>query len=182
MESSLRRVCTLWIWRGKRQRSRRRFPGATKLSCGRTLRAGPLRSTRYQTVQGQTYKIAVHKQLVGDLTSCIPAGELGKIHMIVATLPDPDKTEMRLEFDRYVDALEKGAEIRGFHYTGYWFPWRSQQTGETPRKEDEVEAVLLRNEQPGILLFHNNDGERLFIFVVGGHRLRASIASRWHRP
>jgi hypothetical protein len=117
--------------------------------------------------QGQTYKIAVHKQLVGDLTSCIPAAELGKIHMIVATLPDPDKTEMRLEFDRYVDALEKGAEIRGFHYTGYWFPWRSQQTGETPRKEDEVEAVLLRNEQPGILLFHNNDGERLFIFVVG---------------
>jgi hypothetical protein len=117
--------------------------------------------------QGQTYKIAVHKQLVGDLTSCIPASELGKIHMIVATLPDPDKTEMRLEFDRNVDALEKGAEVRGFHYTGYWFPWRSQQTGETPRKEDEVEAALLRNEQPGILLFHNNDGERLFIFVVG---------------
>ena len=117
--------------------------------------------------QGQIYKIAVHKQLVGDLTSCIPAGELSKIHMIVATLPDPDKTEMRLEFDRNVDALEKGAEVRGFHYTGYWFPWRSQQTGETPRKEDEVEATLLRNEQPGILLFHNNDGERLFIFVVG---------------
>jgi len=117
--------------------------------------------------QGQTYKIAVHKQLVGDLASCIPPSELGKIHLIVATLPDPDKTEMRLEFDRYVDALEKGAEIRDFHYTGYWFPWRSQQAGEIPRKEDEAEAILLRNEQPGILLFHNDDGERLFIFVVG---------------
>ena len=117
--------------------------------------------------QGQTYKIAVHKQLVGDLTSCIPLSELGKIHLIVATLPDPDKTEMRLEFDRYVDALEKGAEIQGFHYTGYWFPWRSQQKGETPSKEDEVEALLLRNEQPGILLFHNDNGERLLIFVVG---------------
>ena len=152
---------------GKTAKIRRRLRRGYKVFLRPNASSGTTEVDTKPDRQGQTYKIAVHKQLVGDLTSCIPAGELGKIHMIVATLPDPDKTEMRLEFDRNVDALEKGAEVRGFHYTGYWFPWRSQQTGETPRKEDEVEAALLRNEQPGILLFHNNDGERLFIFVVG---------------
>ena len=115
----------------------------------------------------RTNKIAVHKQLIGDLVSCIPKPQLSEIHLIIATLPDPDKTEMRLEFDRYVDALEKAAAIRGYHYTGFWFPWSSRQTGPAPRKEEEVEAAMLRAEQPGILLFDNNSGERLFIFVVG---------------
>jgi hypothetical protein len=120
-----------------------------------------------QDAHGRTYKIAVHKQLIGDLVYCVPKPQLGGVHLIIATLPDPDKTEMRLEFDRYVDALEKGAGIQGYEFTGYWFPWSSRQTDPTPRKEDEVEAAMLRTEQPGILLFHNVQGERLFIFVVG---------------
>jgi hypothetical protein len=95
------------------------------------------------------HKITVHKLLVGDLSSCIPPDELGKIRFVVATLPDPDKTEMRLEFDRYVTALEDAAALRGYNFTGYWFPWRPRDNSPSPKKEDEVEAQLLRKEQPG---------------------------------
>ena len=128
---------------------------------------GTVEYTTKQDPNGRAHKIAVHKQLVGDLVNCVPKPELSGIHLVIDTLPDPDKTEMRLEFDRYVDALEKAAAIRRFHYTGYWFPWSALQTGPVPHKEDEVEAALLRAEQPGVLLFHNDQGERLFIFVVG---------------
>ena len=117
--------------------------------------------------KGRTPKIAVHQQLEGNLVNCIPQAQLSGVHLIIATLPDPDKTEMRLEFDRYVDAIEKGAAIRGFHYTGYWFPWNSRESDPAPQKEDEVEAALLRTEQPGVLLFHDDQGERLIVFVVG---------------
>jgi hypothetical protein len=113
------------------------------------------------------HKITVHKLLVGDLPSCIPPDKLGKIHFVLATLPDPDKTEMRLEFDRYVTALEDAAALRGYNFTGYWFPWRPRDNSPSPRREDEVEAQLLREEQPGVLLFRNNDGDRVFLFVVG---------------
>jgi hypothetical protein len=113
------------------------------------------------------HKITVQKLLVGDLPSCIPPDKLGKIHFVVATLPDPDKTEMRLEFDRYVTALEDAAALRGYNFTGYWFPWRPRDNSPSPTKEDEVEAQLLREEQPGVLLFRNNDGDRVFLFVVG---------------
>ena len=111
-------------------------------------------------------KITVHKHSVGDLAGCIPPDQLPKIRFVVATLPDPDKTEMRLEFDRYVDALEKAAALRGYNYTGYWFPWRPDDKSPAPKTEDELEAQLLRKEEPGVLLFRKRD-ERLFVFVVG---------------
>jgi len=112
-------------------------------------------------------KITVHKLLVGDLPSCIPPAKLGKIRFVIATLPDPDKTEMRLEFDRYVAALEAAAALQHYNFTGYWFPWRPRDNSPAPKNEDEVEAQLLREEQPGMLLFRNDHGERLFLFVVG---------------
>jgi hypothetical protein len=113
------------------------------------------------------HKITVHKLLVGDLSACIPPDKLGKIHFVIATLPDPDKTEMRLEFDRYVTALEDAAALRDYNFTGYWFPWRPRDNSPSPKKEDDVETELLREEQPGVLLFRNNDGDRVFLFVVG---------------
>lgn len=115
----------------------------------------------------QIKKITVHKRSIGDLKNCIPKDQLKNIHLIIATVPDPDKTEMRLEFDRDIDALEKAAAIREFSFTGYWFPWNPRQSTSPPHKEEDVEAALLRLEQPGILLFHNERGERLFIFIVG---------------
>ena len=40
------------------------------------------------------HKVAVHNYLIGQLSSCIPPDQRGNVHFIVATLPDPDKTEM----------------------------------------------------------------------------------------
>jgi hypothetical protein len=113
------------------------------------------------------HKVTVHNYLIGQLSSCIPQDQTGNVRFIVATLPDPDKTEMRLEFDRYVTALEEAAVLRGYNFTGYWFPWRPTDKRPVSKTEDELDAQLLREEQPGVLLFRNEHGVRLFVFVVG---------------
>jgi hypothetical protein len=121
------------------------------------------------TIKNSTgvHKVTVHNYLIGQLSSCIPPNQAGKVRFVVATLPDPDKTEMRLEFDRYVTALEEAAVLRGYNFAGYWFPWRPSDKRPISKTEDELEAQLLREEQPGVLLFRNEDGVRLFVFVVG---------------
>jgi hypothetical protein len=130
--------------------------------------------------QGQSDKVAVQKQLPGDLPSCIPAAELAKINMIIATLPDSDNTEMRLVFDRSVDAVEKGAEERKFNYavSGFLGILSKQERRNTKKTRSRPSCCAAKS--PGALLFHNKEGKRLLILLAretptsGTHRIQTA--------
>jgi hypothetical protein len=138
-----------------------------------------------QVVKGVNEKFTVKKYLRAWLSSCIPADQKQAVKVMIATVPDPDETEMRLQFDRDIEAIQDGAEARGYYYTGYWFPWRPQNWKGDDKKADDSEQEALQRQEPGVLVFRNDDGERLFAFLVGEtptsgvNRVQMALALRY---
>jgi hypothetical protein len=138
-----------------------------------------------QVVKGVHEKIAVKRYLRASLSSCIPADKKQDVKVMIATVPDPDETEMRLEFDRDVEAIQEGAAERGYHYTGYWFPWRPLNWKGGEKGADDAEQEALQRQEPGVLVFRKDDGERLFAFLVGEtpssgvNRVQMALALRY---
>jgi hypothetical protein len=122
-----------------------------------------------RTIKGgaETEKFHVRKHTVGDLPSCVP--HEAKVRVAIAMVPDPNATQMPLEFDRDIEAIQAAAAAEHYNYTRFWFPWRSADW--MPEKSADPEAELRRREEPGILCFRQNDHhggqERLFVLLVG---------------
>ena len=114
-----------------------------------------------------TEKFNVRKHTIGDLAGCVPANH--KLRVVIALVPDPNATEMRLDFDRDVVAIQSAAAAEHFLYTRFWFPWRPN--GWAPDKAEDPEAETKRRQEPGILCFRKDNGhgttDRLFVLLVG---------------
>jgi hypothetical protein len=112
-------------------------------------------------------KFSVRKHMVGDLPTCVVPN--AKLRVAIAMVPDPNATQMPLEFDRDIEAIQAAAAAEHYNYTRFWFPWRSADW--TPDKTADPEAEVRRREEPGILCFRKNDHtggqERLFVLLVG---------------
>jgi hypothetical protein len=138
-----------------------------------------------RTVNGVQEKFTVKNYLRASLASCIPEDQKHSVQVMIAMVADPDETEMRLQFDRDIDAIQQGAEAQGYFYTGFWFPWRQQSWADEKKKGDENEAEALRRQEPGVLVFRKSDGKRLFVFVVGEtptsgvNRVQMALALRY---
>ena len=115
----------------------------------------------------ETEKFNVRKHMVGDLSDCVPDGD--RLRVVVAMVPDPNATQMRLDFDRDIVAIQRAAAAKHYLYTRYWFPWRPNDW--TLAKSDDSEAEIRRRQEPGILCFRQEDGHntthRLFVLMVG---------------
>ncbi len=115
----------------------------------------------------ETEKFNVRKHMVGDLSECVPDGD--KLRVVIAMVPDPNATQMRLDFDRDIVAIQSAAAAKHYLYTRYWFPWRPNDW--TPDKTNDSEAEIRRHQEPGILCFRKEDGQnttdRLFVLMVG---------------
>lgn len=118
----------------------------------------------------ETEKFSVKEHVIGNLPTCVPDG--AKLRVMIATVPDPNKTQMALDFDRDIIAIQTAAAAQHYLYTGYWFPWRAADW--TPEKSGDTEAETRRREEPGILCFRGKNAEaktgaaeRLFVFLVG---------------
>jgi hypothetical protein len=88
---------------------------------------------------------------------CIPDGKDDKqMAAMIAMVPDPVETDMQLQFDRTVDALQLAAESSLFVTDRYWLPWPRvhyrSHASPAPPLQDEVK----RQEQPGLLIFRKN--------------------------
>jgi hypothetical protein len=118
----------------------------------------------------ESEKFNVKTHVVGYLPSCVPKD--AKVRVMIATVPDPDMTEMPLEFDRDIDAIQEAAG-KDYIYTGYWFPWRPPDWTADKGADPEIEER--RREEPGILCFRKQESQatntitddRLFVFLVG---------------
>jgi hypothetical protein len=117
----------------------------------------------------ETEKFSVRNHTVGNLTDCVPPG--ASLRIVIATVPDPDATQMPAEFDRDIEAIQHAAAVLQYNYTRFWLPWRTGTAGN--KEAGDAEAEAHRRDEPGILCFRKNDqrlansGERLFVLLVG---------------
>src|SRR4051812_38223005 len=46
----------------------------------------------------------------------------------IATVPDPERSNLKLDFDRELEAIQNAAESAGYQIERFWFPWGSEHT------------------------------------------------------
>jgi hypothetical protein len=132
-------------------------------------------------------KIAVHEHPARRLASCVPPNLLGSFQLLIVTVPDPVKSHLDLDFDRYIESIQRAAGVADYDFERYWFPWRTNfavsQTALVGSEETGGKrSVTWEEEQPGVLIFrhraeldkkqpHNTTGKSgdkwLLIFLVG---------------
>lgn len=106
---------------------------------------------------------------------------------VIATVPDPEHTNLKLDFDHEVESIQVAAQSSGYQFERYWFPWRAEEgppkdlpeSAEFGESSNGVLRVFLshqedsrREDLPGVLLFHRAEDSSLekrplAIFLVG---------------
>jgi hypothetical protein len=104
---------------------------------------------------------------------CIPDGE--RVAATIAIVPDPLQTNMRLQFDRMIDALQLAAESSHYVEDRYWLPWEASprvEYADYASRQAASQDEAKKQKQPGLLLFRWNGpaGEHvtsmLYMFLV----------------
>jgi hypothetical protein len=94
------------------------------------------------------------------------------LNIIVALVPDPERTNLPLYFDRGIEALQNAAQDHGYRFLDYWLPWQTTPIPEYDLRgdrEDEKKRRLENVKYPGVLVFQAQDqlDRDLAIFLVG---------------
>jgi hypothetical protein len=130
-------------------------------------------------------------------TITVPPEDQFQPKFVIATLPDPLHTHFPLLFDRFVEAIQQGAQDEGYQYDSSWLPWETEEPALTHLSDQDTSDDRKKNreDQPGVLLFHAaaqgtpkalqpyRDG--LFVFIVGEdptdgiHRKQFENALNW---
>jgi hypothetical protein len=112
---------------------------------------------------------------------------------VIATFPDPLHTHFSLLFDRFVEAIQEGAQDEGYEYDSSWLPWETEEPslGSLKDQDESDDRKMKREDQPGILMFRNAGDapykKALIVFVVGEeptrgiHRVQFENAVAWIR-
>ncbi len=110
---------------------------------------------------------------------------------VIATFPDPLHTHFSLLFDRFIEAIQEGAQDEGYEYDSSWLPWQTDEPSlALLADQDEADDRRTnREDQPGILLFRSTKGDpykkALIVFIVGEeptrgiHRVQFENAVAW---
>jgi hypothetical protein len=88
----------------------------------------------------------------------VPKSEIRNVDFMIASLPDPTHTHLSLEFDRSVEAIQKGAQASGrnFLFSRAWMPWESETAEESSDFRLKEESQFLQDKKedlPGLLVF-----------------------------
>jgi len=89
------------------------------------------------------------------------------VQTMIATVPDPVRSHMQLEFDRTVAGIVRGAGAGDFALQRYWFPWSPGSPQDRQKILEDQRQLRLR--QPGVLIFRHTEvdqDDRLAIFLV----------------
>jgi hypothetical protein len=106
--------------------------------------------------------------------------ETPQITAIIATVPDPTREHLALDFDHTIDGLLQAANDNGYLESYSWLPWKSpgeaSETLELATTEQdqlqEIERERKRLKEPGLIVLKKYDkGEKyykaLYLFLVG---------------
>lgn len=102
---------------------------------------------------------------------------------VIATFPDPLYTHFSLLFDRFVEAIQQGAQDEQYVYDSSWLPWETEESSFAllPDQDEADDRKDKREDQPGMLLFRGTAAspyqKALIVFVVGEESTRGI-----HRP
>jgi hypothetical protein len=117
------------------------------------------------------------RALAGFFDLQVPAGKDNpwgvpgtKPEFLVATVPDPIRTHLALDFDRAVESIIWAAGDSEFSFQRHWTPWRITPEKDLPLLADRECQKLeteQRNKQPGMLAFQKRQGPSLLVFLVG---------------
>lgn len=89
---------------------------------------------------------------------------------IIATVPDPASTHLRMEFDRAIDGIKDAAADEEYLFRRYWFPWplqRPAQFSDRASQQAEERQRAAKRRLPGFLLFENSEHKTLIVLLVG---------------
>jgi hypothetical protein len=90
----------------------------------------------------------------------------------IATVPDPVRSNLKLDFDREIEAVQNAASSSGYQFERFWFPWHLSALTETDAEGPGGGERRESDTVPGVLLFHRSDlnsgpAAGLAIFLVG---------------
>ncbi len=109
-------------------------------------------------------------------------GQRNSFDWAIAIVPDPEHSNLKLDFDRDVEALQLAAARAHYQFERYWLPWntdaQSQKEGSylmraaSSNSGAKSGGFLMaripdnRASLPGVLLFRNNGSYPLALFLV----------------
>jgi hypothetical protein len=147
-------------------------------------------------------KITGPESCYGEKHPSTPLPPKFQTTFIIATLPDPLHTHFSLQFDRYIEAVQQGAQDEHYTYDSSWLPWETEEQSYSSMKDQDAaeDRKAKREAQPGMLLFRGPDPalseknlgvtpyqKALIVFVVGEettggiHREQFENAVAWIR-
>lgn len=102
---------------------------------------------------------------------------------VMAIVPDPEHSNLKLDFDRHIETIQLAAAGEGYRFERFWFPWATEKAASQPyypvRAPDlgadtqRMLSVLASYQRqgveglPGVLLFRNpSGGDPLAVFLV----------------
>lgn len=90
------------------------------------------------------------------------------LDVIITFVPDPNRTQLRLQFDRSIEAITWAAQDHGYSFRDFWLPWTATEgpdyTSLADHKAAEDETKKLRT-LPGLLLFRHQERHLAFLLV-----------------
>lgn len=111
-------------------------------------------------------KTDIRSEFADFLSSSKPPNH--QTHFVIATIPDPDKTALRLYTDRVLDVLMLAAFEHKFVLIRQWLPWKfSLERPDDDYSERKLQRAEFteRAKYPGILVFEVED-HILFMLLV----------------
>ncbi len=108
-------------------------------------------------------------------TACFPDLKTAfTIESLIATVPDPQRTNLGLQFDRSMEALVWAVGDVGYTLQSYWLPWNAEfgkteiEAARSKAPAAETESGSTGITQPGFLLFRGSRPKQFFVVWLVG--------------
>lgn len=124
----------------------------------------------------KTFVYASPLKADGSCDANLTNASSSRMDWVIATVPDPQRSNLKLDFDREIEAIQDAAESGGYQFERFWFPWHAPSSGSSEVGRDDAgpDPTQLRESGsiPGVLLFRQSEKEisgapGLAVFLVG---------------
>jgi hypothetical protein len=84
-----------------------------------------------------------------------------RLQFLIATIPDPVNSQLVLDFDRILEAIQWAAQDAGYFDDQFWIPWDTTPLASSNLDDKNSELMLrqIRESQPGLQIFSSGRGK-----------------------
>lgn len=116
-----------------------------------------------------------HRLSVAEVTEAKIEGMLRfpghEVRIVLASVADPDRTSLRLNTDRTIDALLLAAFQEGYVLDDHWIPWRfslEQMDQDYADRRKEKDAIEQQSKFPGVLVLEHKRSVLIYLLIPEG--------------